>query len=70
MNISCRIANADTQCGRITNPPERANRNIQQKQFNQLCRKYHLSQDQCQELHRIIHGEGLGYKELEEVIIN
>jgi hypothetical protein len=24
MNISCRIANADTQCGRITNPPERA----------------------------------------------
>jgi len=23
MNISCRIANADTQCGRITNPPER-----------------------------------------------
>ena len=22
-NISCRIANADTQCGRITNPPER-----------------------------------------------
>ena len=25
MNISCRIANADTQCGRITNPPERVN---------------------------------------------
>ena len=25
MNISCRIANADTQCGRITNPPEREN---------------------------------------------
>jgi hypothetical protein len=25
MNISCRIANADTQCGRITNPPERKN---------------------------------------------
>ena len=24
MNISCRIANANTQCGRITNPPERA----------------------------------------------
>ena len=24
MNISCRIANADTQCGRITNPPEQA----------------------------------------------
>ena len=24
MNISCRIANADTQCGRITNPPKRA----------------------------------------------
>ena len=24
MNISCRIANADTQCGRITNPPERS----------------------------------------------
>ena len=23
MNISCRIANANTQCGRITNPPER-----------------------------------------------
>ena len=23
MNISCRITNADTQCGRITNPPER-----------------------------------------------
>ena len=23
MNISCRIANADTQCGQITNPPER-----------------------------------------------
>ena len=23
-NISCRIANANTQCGRITNPPERA----------------------------------------------
>ncbi len=22
-NISCRITNADTQCGRITNPPER-----------------------------------------------
>ena len=22
-HISCRIANADTQCGRITNPPER-----------------------------------------------
>ncbi len=24
MNISCRIANANTQCGRITNPPERS----------------------------------------------
>jgi len=23
MNISCRIANANTQCGLITNPPER-----------------------------------------------
>ncbi len=23
MNISCRITNANTQCGRITNPPER-----------------------------------------------
>ena len=23
MNISCRIANANTQCGQITNPPER-----------------------------------------------
>ena len=23
MNISYRIANANTQCGRITNPPER-----------------------------------------------
>ena len=25
MNTSCRIANANTQCGRITNPPERKN---------------------------------------------
>ena len=30
MNISCRIANADTQCGRITNPPERATQIIKQ----------------------------------------
>ncbi len=28
MNISCRIANADTQCGRITNPPERVDHSI------------------------------------------
>ncbi len=28
MNISCRIANADTQCGRITNPPERIFRQV------------------------------------------
>ena len=28
MNISCRIANADTQCGRITNPPERGCENL------------------------------------------
>jgi len=28
MNISCRIANANTQCGRITNPPERSFFNI------------------------------------------
>ena len=34
MNISCRIANANTQCGRITNPPERANRT---DYFNYLC---------------------------------
>ncbi len=32
MNISCRIANADTQCGRITNPPEREG-----KVFDSMC---------------------------------
>jgi hypothetical protein len=44
------------------------NRNVQQKQIDQLCRKYRLSQDQRQELHRIIHGEGYGYQEIEELI--
>jgi RHS repeat-associated protein len=44
------------------------NRNVQQKQIDQLCRRYHLSQDQRQELHRAIHGEGYGYNEVEEVI--
>ena len=34
MNISCRIANANTQCGRITNPPER----IYGHQFNVMKR--------------------------------
>ena len=28
MNISCRIANADTPCGRITNPPERIMKSV------------------------------------------
>ena len=44
------------------------NRIVQQKQIDQLCRKYHLTLDQRQELHRIIHGEGYGYQEIEEVI--
>ena len=38
MNISCRIANADTQCGRITNPPERVytfDKAIEKKQEEQ-----------------------------------
>ena len=37
MNISCRIANTDTQCGRITNPPERnPNKTDNIKIFNYL----------------------------------
>ena len=44
------------------------NRNVQQKQIDQLCNKYRLSPDQRKELHRIIHGEGYGYKEIEEII--
>ena len=41
---------------------------VQQKQIDQLCNKYRLSPDQRKELHRIIHGEGYGYKEIEEII--
>ena len=48
--------------------PSVRDRNVQQKQIDQLCRRYHLSQDQRQELHRAIHGEGYGYNEVEEVI--
>ena len=44
------------------------NRNIQQRQIDQLCRKYNLSKEQRRQLHVYIHGEGLGYNEIERVI--
>lgn len=44
------------------------NRNVQQKPIDQLSRKYQLSKKQRRELHDNIHGEGLGYKEIEELI--
>ena len=34
MNISCRFANANTQCGRICNPPERTPKT--REEINQL----------------------------------
>ncbi len=44
------------------------NRNVQDKQVRSLAKKYKLSDDQQEQLHELIHGEGYGYHEIEQVI--
>ena len=44
------------------------NNQIQNKQIDNLANEYDLSKEKRNELHRLISGEGYGYKEIEELI--
>jgi len=44
------------------------NNQIQNKQIDNLANEYNLSKEKRNELHRLISGEGYGYKEIEELI--
>jgi len=46
------------------------NNQVQNKQIDNLARVYNLSKGQRNELHRLIGGEGYGYKEIEQLIKN
>lgn len=45
------------------------NNQAQNKQINSLVKIYSLSKDERQQLHRIIGGQGLGYQEIKQIII-
>lgn len=45
------------------------NRTIQKEQFETLVKKYNLNKQERKILHDYIHGQGYGYHEIEEVII-
>jgi hypothetical protein len=45
-----------------------SNNQVQNKQIIDLTRKYKLNHKQVEELHELIHGEGYGYHEIEELI--
>jgi len=46
------------------------NNQVQNKQVRDLVNKHKLTKDQQRQLHDMISGEGLGFHEIEEVIIN
>lgn len=45
------------------------NHNVQNKQIRDLARKHKLNNKEIEELHELIHGEGYGYHEIEELIV-
>jgi len=46
------------------------NHDVQNKQIRDLARKHKLNNNEIEELHELIHGEGYNYHEIEELIIN
>lgn len=46
------------------------NNQVQNKQVRDLVKKHDLSKDKQRKLHDMISGEGLGYHEIESIIIN
>ena len=43
---------------------------VQNKQIKYLARKYKLDENDIEELHELVHGQGYGYHEIEELIID